>query len=1218
MVERVEIEFVEKQRGDAAAKVSRTLVGLEKNALKAGGGARGMNAAMRDANRTLATVGATLSHKVTPSVNLATKQMRLLQQQAAATDLQLKFANRAFGLNATGADAFARASTRAVAALGFISPTAATAASQIQGLTHLSAGATLALAGVTVVAIAAGAALVGSTKAAIDFETSFVGIKKTVEGTDAEFAKLEKQNRSLARSLGENVNEINKVGEAAGSLGVAVKDIARFERIVLELARASDVSTESAAFAFGGLQSILGLNIDQVDSLSDEIVQLGNTFVTTESEILELLNRIAGAGAVLGIPAQDLAGIAAAVKSVRLETEAAGTAVQRAFLEIQAAVVKGGGKLETFSSLLGVTSDEFKNLVRNDPTAAFTRFVEALGRSGEAAQLWLEALDLDPERSTRVFLTLASSGDLLRRAVEEGNVAFQEGTARSEEFGQQLDTTAGELRLAKAAFVDLGISIGGPFLLALIGASQVARGVAALLRGIGDAAEYAAGKIKTVSLGAIGILPDINLPGVFGGDLDDVVAAAKVEELNRALHAGSTEAAQLNSAAAPLSGTLDNVGNSAKGATDALSALFKEPTQEAARAQLAVLGLQKELNALETQTRPLTELEAARADILSSQLIPSMQRQIEGQRLYNEVLQAAITLTAGGLKSQEEVTQAALRQALALKLAAGGFEAIANTSSVANIPTRTFLRSIEAVRKTADELTATKYALSIDSLSVDQAFTAVESLIVMGNYLDALEFLVHIRTTGYEDAVRKITSLQALAATGAVSINQTILEIARARGQSGEEYGKRLGQVQDFFKEINNLVSSAGSGAASDARAMADTAESMKEARTVADALSDGIITLAEAMEFGLSASDAVVLELGHAAEELSNRAFRATVELGKLYVRLSETSDGAAELHVALAEANVELAQSALEARDALNVLYVQLSSTGSAAAEAAVLMAEHQVAAAEAAQKTNVQLAILDRILGRSGLTDTANTVRNAILNLGFTFDALSSDVKRFADAANKSFADIWDRFNGLFNQPTRETAKIEERLARLNRERLIREQGGATDEQLTGIDAEIDALQKNIAIREAELDIMRAQGVLAQQNLLTDQEQGAQAFLLIGLIARESAIVEDLNTQLGWEILAHMGATDAVNNFTSALQYAHGVLRGTSGLSAGSGGGIGGGLAPASYANNVQVYVTVDPQLDDLKAEVMQTVSRELEKKLSRSRFSGIGAASGAMRP
>src|SRR5690606_27523968 len=80
-----------------------------------------------------------------------------------------------------------------------------------------------------------GALGVISAKAAIDFESSFAGVRKTVDATDAEFRQLSGAFRQMAKEIPVNVNEINRIGEAAGQLGIQTEHLVDFTRVMADL-----------------------------------------------------------------------------------------------------------------------------------------------------------------------------------------------------------------------------------------------------------------------------------------------------------------------------------------------------------------------------------------------------------------------------------------------------------------------------------------------------------------------------------------------------------------------------------------------------------------------------------------------------------------------------------------------------------------------------------------------------------------------------------------------------------------------------------------------------------------------------------------------------------------------------------------------------------------------------------------------------------------------
>ena len=121
-----------------------------------------------------------------------------------------------------------------------------------------SAGAMLTQT-LSVAAVPLGALGALATRTAIDFESSFAGVKKTVEATDAEFKQLELGIRALAQQIPVPVNELNKIAETAGEIGIAKEAIVEFTQVVANMAATTNMSADAAANGFARIGSIMGV-----------------------------------------------------------------------------------------------------------------------------------------------------------------------------------------------------------------------------------------------------------------------------------------------------------------------------------------------------------------------------------------------------------------------------------------------------------------------------------------------------------------------------------------------------------------------------------------------------------------------------------------------------------------------------------------------------------------------------------------------------------------------------------------------------------------------------------------------------------------------------------------------------------------------------------------------------------------------------------------------
>lgn len=329
------------------------------------------------------------------------------------------------------------------------------------------------------------AGTIAVTKAAIDWESAFTGVKKTVnEMVDANgnvtysYAKLEGQLKNLATQLPATHQEIAQVAENAGQLGISTDHIVEFTKTMIDMGESTNLSADEASTALARLANITGMSQDKFSNLGSSIVWLGNNFATTEQEITEMSLRLAGAGKQIGLSQGSIMGIAAALSSVGIEAEQGGSAFSKLMVSLQLAVEKGGESLESFASVAGMTSDKFAQLFKSKPEVALERFVKGLGESekhGKSAIQVLDEMGISEVRLRDTLLRAANAGDLMTKAIEGGNKAFNENTALANEANKRYETTESKLKMLRNEAVNLGIELGGPLVDALRDGLQAAK-----------------------------------------------------------------------------------------------------------------------------------------------------------------------------------------------------------------------------------------------------------------------------------------------------------------------------------------------------------------------------------------------------------------------------------------------------------------------------------------------------------------------------------------------------------------------------------------------------------------------------------------------------------------------------------------------------------------------------------------------------------------------
>ncbi len=307
---------------------------------------------------------------------------------------------------------------------------------------------------VTLPMLAVGA---GAIKAAVDFESSFAGIRKTVDATGAQFKELETGMREMAKIKPVDVNTLNKIGEIGGQLGIGANGILAFTDVVSDMTIATELSADAAASALARIATLTKTPKEGFRALGDTIAALGDAGSSTEAQIVDFAQRIAGTGTLAGLTANQILAISASMSDLGIEADAGGTAVQKVLSGMITAVEMGGDKLEMFGAAIGKSGEEFRQMFNADAGQAFVAFIEGLGTKGRGAIPVLQDLFGENERLMRAFLGLSGASGKLQAAFD--TAAKSTGKLKSE-VGIFADTTESKLRMFYNAINDVGITLG--------------------------------------------------------------------------------------------------------------------------------------------------------------------------------------------------------------------------------------------------------------------------------------------------------------------------------------------------------------------------------------------------------------------------------------------------------------------------------------------------------------------------------------------------------------------------------------------------------------------------------------------------------------------------------------------------------------------------------------------------------------------------------------
>lgn len=357
---------------------------------------------------------------------------------------------------------------------------------------------------------------VASSKSAIDFESAFAGVEKTVDGTAEQMTSLKQGIRDMSKEIPSSATEISAVAEAAGQLGIQTDNILGFSKVMIDMGNSTNLSSDEAATSLARFANITQMSQKDFNKLGSSIVDLGNNFATTESEIVDMALRLAGAGHQVGMSEGQILGLATALSSVGIEAEMGGSAMSKALVKMQNAVEMGSGKLQTvlkklnmslrelelsaandsmefkslcdsigmtstevkqlitagtnledFASISGMSAEQFKKAWKDDATSALTSFIKGLGdaeNKGESAITMLSEMGLTEVRLRDSLLRAANAGNLFNSAIETGTKAWGENVALTNEANKRYETTESKLKTTINKLKDFGTTLGNKLL----------------------------------------------------------------------------------------------------------------------------------------------------------------------------------------------------------------------------------------------------------------------------------------------------------------------------------------------------------------------------------------------------------------------------------------------------------------------------------------------------------------------------------------------------------------------------------------------------------------------------------------------------------------------------------------------------------------------------------------------------------------------------------
>jgi len=245
------------------------------------------------------------------------------------------------------------------------------------------------LMGQTAELMAMGAALYGLTEPAIQAEKRMAAISKFVEFKGVDGLKLlQKDIRDLVTTggLSMTADGISEIVAAAGQMGVVNENLPddekrrqllQFATDAGKMAVAFDLSAEQAGKALARWRQNFHLTHDEAMLLGDAINVLGNTMITNEADIVEVMQRQGVEAIRSGLGEKEGAALAATILSGGAAPEVAATGMKN-FLGALTDGENATKKVRNAYSELGMDPEQVAVSMQKDASGTILEVIKAL------------------------------------------------------------------------------------------------------------------------------------------------------------------------------------------------------------------------------------------------------------------------------------------------------------------------------------------------------------------------------------------------------------------------------------------------------------------------------------------------------------------------------------------------------------------------------------------------------------------------------------------------------------------------------------------------------------------------------------------------------------------------------------------------------------------------------------------------------------------------
>lgn len=290
-------------------------------------------------------------------------------------------------------------------------------------------------------------------------------LKQAADLTAEAIKEINEQSEKLSTtSVNLGSGEINQIATVAARVGVeGAEGINEFSKAVSEMAAITGTSGVQAANSIGKILIATNETKEGVKGFTNALSALGPKSLEGTQGLLSTTQALAQQTQGFKFTSTELLGLSAAVDKVTKRPELFARQFPELLTQLQVGAEKGTTAFELFSQKVGLTGDQFKELLQNNPAEAFQKFlgaVNSFGGDNNQIKAFLKEFGITGPQAVSTFTALSKNIPEYNKALKEASEASKDTAAQQNRLKDAMALVGPQATLAKNSLEALGEAIG--------------------------------------------------------------------------------------------------------------------------------------------------------------------------------------------------------------------------------------------------------------------------------------------------------------------------------------------------------------------------------------------------------------------------------------------------------------------------------------------------------------------------------------------------------------------------------------------------------------------------------------------------------------------------------------------------------------------------------------------------------------------------------------